>query len=257
MLRIGKNHPEYDYQLQDTTLDKVEQEKDIGVIVDDQLRFHRHISEKVTKANNVIGIIRRSFTHLNEEIFLKLYKALVRPHLEYAAVVWSPSYKKYIKSIENVQRRATKQIPGMSDLSYEERLRKLQLPTLVYRRARGDMIDTYKILQGLYDSKVSSLFTLQEQQHTRTRGHSKKIYKHHSKLNTRKHFFTNRVVNLWNNLPEKVVSAPSLNAFKNRLDSFWQNQGAKYNYENEMLPQTGRNRFILEDNIDLDIEAKA
>ena len=260
VLRIGRNHPEFDYQLHNTILEEVEEEKDIGVVVDDQLRFHKHISEKVTKANNVMGIIRRSFTHLNEEIFLKLYKALVRPHLEYAAVVWSPTYKKYIKSIESVQRRATKQIPGMSDLSYEERLQKLRLPTLVYRRARGDMIDTYKILQGIYDNKVSSLFTRHETARTQTRGHSKKLFKSHSKLNLRKHFFTNRVINLWNNLPEKVVSAPSLNSFKNRLDSFWQNQEAKYNFEKEMVPQTTRNRTNVnktQDSTDLDTEAKA
>ena len=64
-----------------------------------------------------MGIIRRSRTHLDNDMFLKLYKALVHPHSEYAAVVWSPYYKKYIKEIENVQRRATKQIPGISDLS--------------------------------------------------------------------------------------------------------------------------------------------
>ena len=60
------------------------QEKDIGVIVDDQLKFENHMYEKIRKANNMMGLIRRSVIHLDEEMFLKLYKALVCPHIEYA-----------------------------------------------------------------------------------------------------------------------------------------------------------------------------
>ena len=77
--------------------------------------------------------------------FKLLYTALVRPHLEYANQVWCPHLKKHIESIENVQRRASKQIP---QLSYEERLQKIKLPTLAYRRSRGDMTELYKILTG-------------------------------------------------------------------------------------------------------------
>ena len=238
----------------------MDQEKDIGVIVDSQLKFHSHISDKVNKANNVMGIIRRSFSHLDDEMFLKLYKALVRPHLEYAAVVWSPYYKKYIKEVENVQRRATRQIPGMSDLPYEERLRKLDLPTLVYRRARGDMIETYKIISEIYDTKVSSLLTLhndQIQSNRSLRGHTKKLFKFRSKLNIRKNFYSNRIVNLWNNLPQSVVDSPSLNSFKNILDNFRQNHPAKYDYKKEVLPQTSRNTLRNERRRDLDLEAQA
>ena len=68
--------------------------------------------------------------------FLMLYKALVRPHLEYANSVWNPYKKKNITALENVQRRATKLIPGLKDMTYEHRLRKLKLPTLAYRSFR-------------------------------------------------------------------------------------------------------------------------
>ena len=94
----------------------------------------------------MMGLIRRSFIHLDEEMFLKLYKALVRPHLEYANVIWHPTKIKDITAIENVQRRATKYLPSLKNLSYEERLQKLKLPTLRYRRLRGDMIKTYKLM---------------------------------------------------------------------------------------------------------------
>ena len=113
-------------------------------------------------------MIRRSFLYLDEYIFLRLFKALVRPHLEYAQSVWCPWRYKHIDPLENVQRRATRLVPSLKSLSYEERLRKLNLPTLVYRRARGDMIETFKILK-IYDRSVTPLFELNI---SRTRGNS-------------------------------------------------------------------------------------
>ena len=107
-------------------------------------------------------------------MFTLLFKALVRPHLEYAQPVWSPCLKKHINLIEKVQRRSTKLIPGFKDLYYEERLRKLKLPTLRFRRLRGDMIEVYKILSGVYDKRVTSEL-LNFMDHSRTRGHSLKL----------------------------------------------------------------------------------
>ena len=75
------------YNIDDIILRKVKQEKDFGVIVDDQLKFEDHMYEKIKKANNMMGLIRRSFIHLDEEMFLKLFKALMTPHLEYANVI--------------------------------------------------------------------------------------------------------------------------------------------------------------------------
>ena len=84
-------------------------------------------------------------------------------YLEYANQVWCPYLKKHIEAIENVQRRASKQIPGLSSLSYEDRLRKLKLPTLAYRRSRGDMIELYKILTGKYDEDVSNFLRTRDE----------------------------------------------------------------------------------------------
>ena len=70
--------------------------------------------------------------------------AFVRPHLEYAQVVWAPHRIKYINMIENVQIRATKLVEGLRELQYSDRLKKLSLPTMVYRRACGDMIEMWK-----------------------------------------------------------------------------------------------------------------
>ena len=89
-------------------IEKVANEQDLGVIIDSKLTFRDHIISKVNLANRNLGIIFRTFTFLDTEIFLTLYKSLVRPHLEYATVVWSPLYKKDRIAIENVQRRATR-----------------------------------------------------------------------------------------------------------------------------------------------------
>jgi hypothetical protein len=93
--------------------------------------------------------------------------------------------------IENVQRRATKIVPGLEDLTYEGRLKRLKLPTLRYRRSRGDVIEAYKILSGKYDQEESDLFELRNRDNRR--GHRYKIYKNHSRLNIRKNSFCNRI----------------------------------------------------------------
>ena len=91
----------------------------------------------------MLGIIKRNFSFINRDIFIKLYKSLVRPHFEYGQCIWSPYLIHCKKEIEKVQRRATKIVPGMNNLSYEERLIKLKLSSLNYRRMRGDLIQKY------------------------------------------------------------------------------------------------------------------
>ena len=100
----------------------------------------------VDKANRMLGLIRIGFDCLNKEIFMNLYPALVRPLLEYCVQVWSPHKRKHVNLIEGVQRRATKLVPELKNLPYEERLKKLGLTTLEDRRIRGDMIETYKMM---------------------------------------------------------------------------------------------------------------
>ena len=246
VLSAGKRStPEFEYKLCDTKLQATDKEKDIGVVVDNQLNFEDHMNEKINKANSIMGLIRRTFSYLDEPTFITLFKALVRPHLEYANSVWNPYKKKHVTALENVQRRATKLVPGLKDLSYEDRLRKLKLPTLTYRRKRGDMIETFKITSGLYDNAFIPLLEIKKD--NTTRGHSKKLYQHRANKDLRKNFFTNRIVNAWNNLPENVINAKNVNIFEHRLDNHWKNQDLVYNYESNLT--TG-----LEIKIDEDVE---
>ena len=126
-------------------------------MIDSDLKFEKDINSKTGTANKILGIIRRAFMYLSAEVFIPLYKAMVRSHFDYAMIIWNPHTVKYIESIEGVQRRATKMIPEIKKLSYPERLKYLRLPinTMAHRRARGDMIEVYKIVKEIYDSKTT------------------------------------------------------------------------------------------------------
>ena len=158
-----------------------------------------------------------------------LYKSLVRPHLEYANQIWAPHLVKHVTALENVQHRATKAIPGLKDLEYNQRLSVLKLPTLSYRRLRGDMNETYKILTGKYDKDVTEGF-FKLRQDSDTRGHSLKIFKERPRLESRKHSFAFRVADPWNSLTEDIAQAPSVASFERRLDKHWRNHPLMYNY---------------------------
>ena len=125
----------------------------------------------------------------------------------------------YINSLERVQRQFTKRVFGMEMLDYNQRLATLNLPSLEYRHMRGDLIETYKILTNAYDTKTTnSLFTLVDPTNSVTRNNNFKIFKKRVSLKPYQMFFTNRVINLWNGLPDKIVNATSLNSFKNAID---------------------------------------
>ena len=212
-------------------IQKTSEEKDLGVIIDEKLSFEKHLIEKVNLANRNMGIIRRTFKFLDETTFQYLYKAQVRPHLEYANSVWKPYKAKDIDLLEKVQRRATKQIPGFRELSYEERLKKLGLYTLAYRRLRGDLIEVYKILTGLTDPETAPDLHLIGETDTRGNGRKLKIRRAEGGHNYRQNFFTIRVAKSWNSLPREVVWAKTLNSFKSRLDKHFEGHPLKWNYK--------------------------
>ena len=132
--------------------------------------------------------------------------------------VWHPRFKKDIDQIETVQRRATKLVSCLRDMPYQKRQQAMDLPSLVYRRYHGNMIEVYKFIHGIYKSGQSLLPMASS---TALRGHMFKLKKRHCHTQLRSSFFSFGVVNLWNCLPSNVVSAPSVNAFKERLDKHW------------------------------------
>ena len=153
---------------------------------------------------------------MGEEVSINLYKSLIRTQVEYASVVWNPSCIGDQK-LTGVQTRATKLVTNISELSYEERLRKLGIPTLQYRRLRADMLQVFKIVQGVDKIDPGHFFTFATD--TRTRGHKYQILKKRSKTSWRLHAFSNRVIDASNELPAYVVEAPNINVFNSRLNT--------------------------------------
>jgi hypothetical protein len=202
------------------TLEETKEEKDLGVWVDNTCKPTNHVTHAVNKANQLLGLIRRTFTYLDGPLVKQLYTSLVRPHLEYANVVWHPFFKKDIDQLERVQHRATRMIPGFAQLSYEERLRRIDLQTLVYRRNGGDAIEVYKYLKGLYNTDCSEMLPRHDDMGMETRGHGMRLMKRGCNGQLRQNVFGMRVVNVWNGLAAEVVEASSVtvHCFKGRFD---------------------------------------
>ncbi len=226
-LYLGNNNMKQPYTMTSNngviSLEETLLERDLGILVDNELSFDEHISEAIKKANRKLAMIKRSFTYLDGKMVVQLYTSLIRPILEYGNVVWSPHLQKHITSIEAVQHRETRLVPGLAEYDYETRLSKLKLPSLSFRRMRGDMVKMYKFCHGNY--QVDHMpFTLHRDMNaaTTTRDNGFKLWKEKTKTGTRTHFFANRIANIWNTLPPDVVQAPDLNMFKNRLDTLWQ-----------------------------------
>ena len=223
VLHLGRTNQQKSYYMSTNTgvsleLQPTELEKDLGVWIDPSLTFSSHCETQAGKANRTLGLIRRTYTYLDKTSLTKLYTSLVRCKLEYGYPAWAPMFRKDCELLERVQRRATKMVPSIKELSYEDRLKALNLPSLYYRRARGDMIELYKHMNGIYTVQCNYI---KLEPDTTTRGHNYKIKKPLTNRRVRQNYLVERAGNTWNRLPADTVNAPSLNAFKNRIDKYW------------------------------------
>lgn len=231
VLTIGKysniKHA-HQYKLGGKELEHVFVEKDLGIMVDSELSFEEHISRQVNKANSMLGLIKRSFDHLRPAAFRSLYTAFVRPHLEYAQSVWQPKLRRYINLLEGVQRRATKLVNQYKNLPYEERLKHLDIPSLEFRRMFCDMVQVYKHIHVYGHSTVPGKFV------KRTRPSRKHDFEFQlnfatdGKRGVQTKSFYYRSLSTWNKLPRKVVDAPSVKIFKERLNLAWKNHPLRH-----------------------------
>lgn len=180
-------------------LPSVELVRDLGVEFDSDLKFSTHINHIVRKASTRCYLLRRCFTSRDTATLVRAFKVYVLPIVEYCSVVWSPHLVRDIELMESVQRRFTKRLPGLWNVQYSQRLRKVGLERLDVRRVRLDLIMTYKILFGLV--RVDSIQFFTPSHNTITRGHKYKLYAPAVTTDLRKYFFSNRVVHIWNDLP--------------------------------------------------------
>ena len=224
-LHTGHGNLNVNYKMGDTVLGTTVKEKDLGVTISADMNVSEQCGIAASKGNQILGLIRRNITYKGKKLIIPLYKAIVRPHLEYCIQAWRPYRKKDKDTLERIQRRATKIIPELRDLSFEERLKECGLTILETRRLRGDQIEVFKILNGYENIDRNMFFSLKKD--SRTRGHEVNLVKDQCRLDIRKHSFSQRTINEWNKLSTDCVTASSVNMFKNKVDTYLRRAGYK------------------------------
>ena len=215
-MHLGRGNAEQVYTMKGKQLEKTTEEKDIGVLIASTLKPATQCQKAARTAQGVLSQIGRAFHYRDRNIFVGLYKQYVRPHLEFSSPAWSPWSEKDKECLENVQKRAVRMVSGLRANSYEDRLKELGLQTLEERRRETDMIQVYKILHkkdkvtpGLLKPATTTGMA------TRATTGQLNLKIQAARLDTRKYFFTQRVPNHWNALPDDVKLATSVQSFKN------------------------------------------
>ena len=231
VMHIGKNNPSYQYTMlsnstERTILEVTAAERDLGIIISKDLKWKCQVQKASNKANAVLGILKRTFSYWTPETVKILYTTFVRPQLEYASSVWSPYQKQDAFTLEQVQRRATKLVPSLKNLPYEQRLKVIGLTSLSERRQRGDAIQFYKFKNGFNtidwyhpNSLTNSINT--NGPASGIRGHKQRYQRQFTRnCPSRENYFSNRTIPIWNSLPRQVIEARTVNEFKIRFDNF-------------------------------------
>ena len=213
-----RNDPEqikYEFNLGGEIFPRVTDVLDLGVNFTSRLSFSNHITIMITKAKQRLFLLNKCFLSRNPKLLILAFKTYVIPLLEYCSPVWNPQNIQDIKRIESVQRMFTKRLIGFESLNYPARLERARLCTLELRRLRADLSLCYNILHGLVETPISNFFAV----HTNnpTRGHSWKLKSTVPRLDCRQHFFSHRIINVWNALSQKTVDSSSTAMFRARL----------------------------------------
>ena len=216
VLPVGRKQPFGVYHLGGNLLKEVEMERDLGMLITSDFKSDEESKRKAVTASKIMWSIRRSFIRLTPQIFRTLFVSHVRPILEYGQPAFHPVTKQECLWLEKVQRKGSKVVAGLENVAYTERLTKLGLFPLEYRRCRGDLLYTWRILRGDFGQELRNFFNVVLD--SNTRGHQLKLYKPR-RIRVRPSItLSTRVINMWNNLPADVVCSNTEDQFKKKLD---------------------------------------
>ena len=213
-MHYGKKNPERDYFIgnrnERVQLGKTDAEKDLGVLIENNSKSSKQIQSAVSRANSILGRMRKTFKFFNIKLFKIIYPTYIRPHLEFGSVVWNSMTNADKKKIEGIQKRGTKMVIELDSMVYEERLEALGLTTLESRRKRGDLVQIYKIFKGAEDVDIGMGSVNQRENNGR----------HHRYQITRDRQgnVPMRIGFLPNQNATEIVEADNVNVFKTRID---------------------------------------
>jgi len=164
VMHLGRSNNKFEYSMRNHKLEVTNEERDLGIIMSSNLKPAKQCQQAYAIASRALGMIHRTISFKTPSVLLRLYKSLVRPHLEYCISAWSPYYVKDRALLERVQHRFTGMVPGMKDLPYEDRLAQLGLWTLEERRHRADLLEIFRMYKGLSLTPFSQFFYTQSSQ---------------------------------------------------------------------------------------------
>ena len=196
---------------------KTESEKDLGVLISDDLKPRNQVNYSASKANSILGLLKRTLTTRDSHTWKKLYTCYIRPLIEFAVSSWNPYTKQDQITLEKVKKRATKVATNLKSLKYGKRCELLGLSSLQLRRTRGDLIQMFKFESGIDKIDWHTSPTRIPQRY----GHRERLRREIIWCcNQRHEFFSNRIANHWNSLPDEIILSKNVNEFKNKLDNY-------------------------------------
>jgi hypothetical protein len=216
VMYFGKTNPKHPYEINGERIEAVDHIKDLGVFVDPELKFYKHCVEVTKKAYFVSNNMLRCFSKRRVSLLTALFKIYVRPILEYCSQFWFPSTRYQNDMIEKVQRRFSKRICGDKSLDYSSRCQCLRLESLSSRRLKLDLLLLYKVLNG---SSSALQYMFKPNDHSITRGHSKKLYIPSRSTRFAHDFWSYRVLFYWNSLSPDIIQSKTFDEFKRKLMS--------------------------------------
>ena len=194
--------------------------RDLGVNITKDLSWSPQINILAEKSRQMIAWVLSVFKDRSESTMMCLYKALIRSRLEYSSAVWNPLKQADIATLESVQRNFTSRIAGIKELSYYDRLKKLNILSLQRRRERFIIIQMFKIINKLTPNYLE--FELYKNER---RGLKVKVPPLNRKASQRARSLYDAsfgVVGpkLWNTLPKELTLIKKKNPFKAELSKY-------------------------------------
>ena len=232
VMHFGKNNIRYGYKMNGCDIERVSEEKDLGVWMEEDMRPSKQCKVAAQNANWALGQLSRAFHFRKASCLVPLYKTFVRPKLEHAVAAWSPWMEGDKEVMEKVQRRMVRMISDKKGETYEERLKSMGLTTLEERRERGDMIETFRTVKGLNRVEKENWFKFRNPENARATRSTVSVtdneqteredvlFMEHVRVDCRKQFFSVRVISKWNAIPDVIKAKKSVNAFKNAYDEW-------------------------------------